>query len=116
MEIFGTVRGEPTMIEKCCIFLLEGKEGLYLILSTDRQAVKDHIFIEKGQWVQMTGSVLEQEQFQGIFITEKAKIEIRKNFHKNFEKSETFPKKESSLIQQEGKSLNENFTGKEKTL
>lgn len=88
MEIFGTVRGEPTLIENCCLFSLEGKDGLYLILSTDRQAVKDHIFIGRGQEVQVTGSILEQDSFKGIFVTERAKIEIRKNI----EKSETFLK------------------------
>lgn len=57
---------------------MEGKDGLYLILSTDRQAVKDHIFIGKGQEIQVTGSILEQDNFKGIFITERAKIELRK--------------------------------------
>lgn len=79
MEIFGTVQGVPTLLDNCCVFSVEGKDGLYLILSTDRQAVKDHIFIERGQKVQMTGSVLERDSFKGIFITERAKIEIRKN-------------------------------------
>lgn len=88
MEMLGTVRGEPTLIENCCVFSLEGKDGLYLILSTDSQAVKDHIFIGRGQKVQMTGSMLEQDRFKGIFVTERAKIEIRKNI----EKGETFLK------------------------
>lgn len=82
MEISGTVQGEPTLIENCCVFSLEGKDGLYLILSTDKQAVKDHIFIEKGQKVQVTGSILEQNSFKGVFVTERAKIEIRKNIKK----------------------------------
>lgn len=88
MEIVGNVQGEPLLIEDCCIFSLEGKEGAYLILSTDRQAVKDHIFIRKGQEVQITGSILEQKNFKGIAVTERSKIEIRKNI----EKSETFLK------------------------
>lgn len=78
MEIFGIVQGEPTLIENCCVFSLEDKEGLYLILSTDRQAVKDHIFIGKGQEVQVTGSILEQSNFKGVFITERAKIKLEK--------------------------------------
>ncbi len=86
MEIFGIVQGEPMLVEDCCVFSLEGKAGLYLILSTDRQAVKDHIFIGKGQEVQITGSILEKENFKGIFVTEKSKIRIKRNF----EKSETF--------------------------
>lgn len=72
MEIVGTVQGEPTLVENCCIFSLEGKDGLYLILSTDRQAVKDHIFIGRGQKVQVTGSILEQDDFKGVLITERA--------------------------------------------
>lgn len=86
MEISGIVQGEPMLIEDCCIFSVEGKEGVYLILSTERQAVKDHIFIGKGQEVQITGSILEQENFKGIFITEKSKILIKKIF----EQYETF--------------------------
>ena len=80
MEIFGIVRGEPTLIENCCVFSLEGKDGLYLILSTDMQAVKDHIFIGRGQTVQVAGSILEQNSFKGILITERAKIKIRKKY------------------------------------
>lgn len=87
MEIFGIVQGEPMLFEDCCVFSLEGKAGLYLILSTDRQAVKDHIFIGKGQEVQITGSILKRENFKGILITEKSKIRIKNNF-----KSETFLK------------------------
>ncbi len=79
MEIIGNVQGEPLLIEDCCIFSLEGKEGLYLILSTDRQAVKDHIFIGKGQEVQITGSILEQKDFKGIFVTERSKIKVKKD-------------------------------------
>lgn len=82
MEIFGIIQGEPTLIENCCVFSLEGKEGVYLILSTDRQAVKDHIFIGKGQEVQATGSILEQGNFKGVFITERSKIKLRKNIEK----------------------------------
>ena len=78
MEVLGTVQGEPILIENCCIFSLERKDGLYLIVSTDRQAVKDHIFIGKGQKVQVTGSILEQDSFKGILVTERAKIEIKK--------------------------------------
>lgn len=78
MEISGTVQGEPTLLENCCVFSMEGKDGLYLILSTDRQAVKDHIFIERGQEVHVIGSRLKQESFRGIFVTERAKIEIKK--------------------------------------
>lgn len=82
MEIIGNVQGESLRIEDCCIFSVEGKEGLYLILSTERQAVKDYIFIEKGQEVQITGSILEQENFKGIFITERSKIKINNIFKK----------------------------------
>lgn len=41
MEISGTVQGEPMLLENCCVFSVEGRDGLYLILSTDRQAVKE---------------------------------------------------------------------------
>lgn len=77
MEISGTVQGEPMLLENCCVFSVEGRDGLYLILSTDRQAVKDHIFIERGQEVQVIGSRLEQGSFRGIFLTERAKIEVK---------------------------------------
>ena len=77
MEILGTVQGGPVLMKDCCLFSLEGNEGLYLILSTDRQAVKDHIFIGRGQEVQITGNILEQENFRGIFITERSKIKIK---------------------------------------
>ena len=79
MEISGTVQGVPTLLENCCIFSIEGEDGLYLILSTDIQAVKDYIFIEKGQEVQVTGSRLEQKRLRGIFVTDKAKIKMKKD-------------------------------------
>ena len=41
-EIQGTVRGIPVMLEHCCIFSIEGEEGRYMVLSTDKQAVKDY--------------------------------------------------------------------------
>ena len=77
MELTGTVWGDPTLFEECCVFPLEGKEeGLYLILSMDRQALKDAIFIERGQKLQIKGSVLGQDSLKGILVTESARIEI----------------------------------------
>ncbi len=81
-EVSGTVQGTPMILENCCIFSVEGEEGVYLVLSTDRQAVKDYVFVKEGQSIQIAGNSLKQDNIKGIIVTERAKIEIEKIFEK----------------------------------
>ena len=73
-EINGIVQHNPIMLEECCIFSVEQKDGTYLIVSTDRQAVKDHIFVQRGQRIHIRGSSLTDKNFKGVMVVEWAKI------------------------------------------
>ena len=76
--IRGIVRKNPIALENCCLFALEEEEGMYLVVSTDRQAGKDNIFVEKGQEMIVQGSVLEDAKFRGVLFTQDSKIKIKK--------------------------------------
>lgn len=78
MEISGIVRQNPVILEECCIFSVEQKDGLYLIISKDKQAVKDHIFVQQGQKIHIRGSSLSDKNFKGIIVVEWAKINTEK--------------------------------------
>ena len=62
--IKGIVKENPKEFEKCCIYSLEQEDGDYLVLSTDKQACKDSVFISKGQEIAV----------KGIMLAEKARI------------------------------------------
>lgn len=76
-EIKGIVQENPVTLEQCCLFRLEHEEGSYLVISTDRQASKDSIFVAKGQEMVIKGSVMEDTKFKGVLITEQARIKIK---------------------------------------
>ena len=78
-EIRGTVQQNPIMLEQCCIFAVEQKEGSYLVVSTDLQASKDNIFVEQGQEIRIQGSGIEDMNFKGVVVTQQAKIEISRD-------------------------------------
>lgn len=90
MEIKGIVKQNPIMLEDCCIFTVEQEDGTYLVVSTDRQAVKDHIFVQRGQRINIRGSGIADKNFKGVMVVEWAKISTEKNYINNFRKSETF--------------------------
>ena len=76
-EIKGIVQQNPFSLEHCCLFSLEQDDGSYLVVSTDRQANKDSIFVAKGQEMVIRGSVMEDTKFKGVLITEQARIKLR---------------------------------------
>ena len=80
-EIKGIVQENPVTLEQCCLFALEQKEGSYLIVSTDRQASKDSIFVAKGQEMVIKGSVLDDTKFKGVLITEQARINMKRKIN-----------------------------------
>lgn len=75
-EIQGIVQRNPIMLEQCCLFAVEQKEGSYLVVSTDTQASKDNIFVEQGQKIYIKGSGIDDVNFKGVVVTEKAKVKI----------------------------------------
>lgn len=77
-EIQGIVQRNPVILDKCCIFAVEQKEGSYLVLSTESQADKDSIFVEQGQEISIKGSIFEDKSFKGVLLTEQAKIKIHR--------------------------------------
>lgn len=76
--IRGIVQKNPIELENCCMFALEQEGDLYLVVSTERQAGKDNIFVEKGQEMIVRGSVLEDAGFKGVLFTQDAKIKMKK--------------------------------------
>ncbi len=76
-EIKGIVKANPIALEMCCLFVIEHEEGAYLVISTERQASKDSIFVVKGQEMVISGSVLKDVKFKGVVITEQARIKMK---------------------------------------
>lgn len=76
-EIKGIVQQNPISLENCCLFSLKQEENSYLVVSTDRQANKDSIFVAKGQEIVIRGSVMKDTKFKGVLITEQAKINLK---------------------------------------
>lgn len=76
-EIKGIVQENPVTLEQCCLFALKQDDGSYLVVSTDRQASKDSIFVAKGQEMVIRGSVMEDTKFKGVLITEQARINLK---------------------------------------
>lgn len=76
-EIKGIVQQNPISLEYCCLFSLEQMDGSYLVVSTDKQANKDSIFVAKGQEMVIKGSVMEDTKFKGVLITEQARISMK---------------------------------------
>lgn len=77
-EIKGIVQENPIILEQCCLFALEQDGASYLVISTDRQASKDSIFVAKGQEMVIKGSVMEDTKFKGVLVTEQARIKIKR--------------------------------------
>ena len=81
-EVKGMVKRNPVYLEQGCIFVVEQDNGYYLVLSTDRQAVKDNIFVEQGQEIRIKGSYLETSELKGIVVTNEAEIQITEKNNK----------------------------------
>lgn len=77
-EIKGIVQENPIILERCCLFALEQDGESYLVVSTNRQASKDSIFVAKGQEMVIKGSVMEDTKFKGVLVTEQARINMKK--------------------------------------
>ena len=82
-EVRGIVQENPVTLEQCCLFTLQQEEGSYLVVSTDRQASKDSIFVVKGQEMVIRGSVMEDTKFKGVLITEQARINMKTEISKS---------------------------------
>ena len=72
-EVKGMVKQNPIMLEQGCLFVVEQDKDLYLILSTGMQAVKDHIFVEKGQEISIKGHCMEHMDLKGVLVNQEAK-------------------------------------------
>ena len=66
------------MYEKCCVFVVKKRRGACLVISTDYQACKDHIFVKEGQEMEISGQAIDITGIQEVIITEKAKINLLK--------------------------------------
>lgn len=76
-KVRGIVLQNPIVLEQCCLFTVKQDDITFLILSTDRQATKDNIFVEQGQEISILGSGIEDVDVKGVIVTEQAHIKIR---------------------------------------
>lgn len=81
-QLRGIVQQNPVALEQCCIFAVEQGKDLYLVLSTEEQAGKDNIFVERGQEILIRGSMIEEQNFKGVILTERAKIALSREADK----------------------------------
>ncbi len=77
-QINGVVQQKPIMLENCCLFVIKDNDDIYMVLSTDTQAGKDIMFVQKGQEMCIIGSSMVDNAFKGIFITREAHIKLEK--------------------------------------
>lgn len=77
-EIRGLVKRDPIVLTDCCLYAVENNGGMYLVVSTEQQAGKDYVFVRGGQEIRILGSVMEDEKFKGILLTEEAQIKLEK--------------------------------------
>lgn len=82
-EIRGIVQKNPVLLEQCCVFAVEQENGAYLVVSTERQAGKDNIFVEQGQEICIRGSLVDADSIKGILLTENAKIVLNRSKEKS---------------------------------
>ena len=78
-KIKGIVKQNPVVLERCAMFAVEDEDNTYMVVSTDRQAGKDNIFVAKGQEIAIQGSLIEDVGLKGVILTEQAQITIKKN-------------------------------------
>lgn len=76
-KVRGIVLQNPIVLEQCCLFTVKQDNNTFLILSTDKQAAKDNIFVEQGQEISVLGSGIEDVDVKGVIVTERAHIRIR---------------------------------------
>lgn len=76
-KVRGIVLQNPIVLEQCCLFTVKQDDNTFLILSTDRQATKDNIFVEQGQEISVLGSGIEDVDVKGVIVTEQAHIRIK---------------------------------------
>lgn len=78
MEVMikGAVVKNPVMLEECCLFAIQRDDDVYLVISTDKQAAKDNIFVEEKQQMSIVGSY---KPLKGVILTSESKIELERN-------------------------------------
>ena len=79
-KVRGIVLQNPIVLEQCCLFTVKQDDNTFLILSTDKQAAKDNIFVEQGQEISVLGSGIEDVDVKGIIVTEQAHIRIKADY------------------------------------
>ena len=75
-KVRGTVCQNPQVLDHCCMFTVRQEDDMYLVISTDRQAAKDHIFVKQGEEICIEGSCITDTDIKGIILTERAEIKL----------------------------------------
>ena len=75
-NIRGTVCQNPRVLDQCCLFTVCQGGETYLVISTERQAAKDHIFVKQGEEICIEGNCIADMDIKGIILTERAEIKL----------------------------------------
>ncbi|MDO4464624.1 MAG: hypothetical protein Q4C57_08745 [Bacillota bacterium] len=74
MQLSGIVKEEVSLEQDISSYILEGNEECYQVIATGKQALKDYLFVRKGQKVKLEG-----KEAGGSIIVEQAKIELHRS-------------------------------------
>ncbi len=67
MDVFdGKVISNPVWYDDRCMYMFKTKDKIYTVISGDYQAVKDSIFIEIGQRVNIIGECIDDKVYVRI--------------------------------------------------
>lgn len=79
MKIKGIVTNEATINQDTAKYSVNMSDNQYVIESSGRQAVKDYIFIRKGQFVEVEGTFMDK-----CIVSKKTRIELGKIIDRNY--------------------------------
>ncbi len=72
-KIVGVIISNPIIKDDFCIYEVQSLNEKYKVISSGYQSVKDKIFINKGQCIEVLGDITD-----GIMYTKKSRIVLRK--------------------------------------
>lgn len=83
MYIRGTVKEDASLEQETGAYVLEKDTDSYQMITTGKQAVKDFLFVRKGQKMEIEG-----KETGGDIYVEQAKIELQRNLEECRDKEE----------------------------
>lgn len=93
MKLRGKVVMKPQLSGDVCKFRIFYNGVSYDVVSKGHQAVKDNIFVEQGQQIEMDGEIVEN-----VFYTNRNKINIRGECHMDIERVQTLVEQARCIV------------------